>query len=215
MSPKTCLASCLALFVVVGAGLARADGDREGAKGAYTRGLRLFAASHEAEAMEAFSEALRLDASFPDPFRALGTIRARRADVAGMCLEFSAYVLLRFDSHDSGKLRTEMAKHDHPNCVLEGYEGAAGAASSGTLAPAAAQAVVETARGAVAACAAAGTGTVVALLTVRTDGRVAMVDLRGAPAGKPSGKCIATKLRALRFPVHETEGQLVPAVFVL
>jgi pSer/pThr/pTyr-binding forkhead associated (FHA) protein/tetratricopeptide (TPR) repeat protein len=95
---------------------APAEGDDAGkaasAKEEYTKGLRLFAASHEPEAMAAFKKAIKIDPKFPDPHRALGTIFARQGNLKGMCKEFKTYVRLSPHAGDTAKIKAEMAKYD-------------------------------------------------------------------------------------------------------
>jgi len=81
------------------------------AKAEYTKGLRLFAASHEPEALAAFRLALRIDPSFADAYRALGTIHARAGELGLMCRELGTYVELSPRAGDTAKIRNEMAKY--------------------------------------------------------------------------------------------------------
>jgi pSer/pThr/pTyr-binding forkhead associated (FHA) protein len=93
-------------------------GGREKAKEEYTKGLRLFAASHEPEAMAAFKKAIKIDPKFPDPHRALGTIYARAGNLKLMCKEFKTYVKLNPHAGDTAKIKAEMSKYDAtvPEC---------------------------------------------------------------------------------------------------
>jgi hypothetical protein len=83
----------------------------EHAKAEYTKGLRLFAASHEPEAMAAFHRSLHIEPRFPDPHRALGTLYARSGDLDAMCEEFALYIMLSPHAGDTAKIKAEMAKY--------------------------------------------------------------------------------------------------------
>ncbi|HEV8324025.1 MAG TPA: protein kinase [Myxococcota bacterium] len=87
-------------------------GAADDAKEEYTKGLRLFAAGHEPEAMAAFKKSIKVDPKFPDPHRALGTIYARQGNLRGMCKEFGTYITLNPHAGDAAKIGAEMKKYD-------------------------------------------------------------------------------------------------------
>jgi tetratricopeptide (TPR) repeat protein len=84
---------------------------RDRAKAEYTKGLRLFAASHEPEARAAFARALEIDPSFSGPYRALGTLHARAGELGRMCAEFRTYLALTPRAGDAARIRNEIAKY--------------------------------------------------------------------------------------------------------
>jgi hypothetical protein len=223
---RAAVALVVGWVLLLGGGAEAAGDARAAAKKHYLGGLKAFAGGHEDEAVVAFYEALAVDPTFADPHRALGTVLARTGDMQGMCIEFTAYVLLAAGAGDTRKIRAEMRVHAAAaeECDLDAWlpeepepmiEGSAPAKPAPSLEPGAVADVLARARPAVARCAAKTTATVLAWLTVGADGRVGRVDVRGPLRERPAGACIGKVLGALRFAKNDGHAAPVPAVFGL